>query len=749
MSPVPGPILVDPGAASLSVAGDELIGPLADAARPKPLDLAGTIVEVPAARWPVVLCTLADDLGNDAVEITVTLRPAGGGPAVPQPGIRFAPWTEHGTQLVMFVPPVDPQGASAACSVRLGASRVDGAGVSTAIPAARLGDAVRIELVQGVLGRVAAVMLSEKGRLRRQAREIRAMRALGIARDDALDRMGRDVGAGRFRDELSWDAAAGQVATTPLPGGAFEDDPSFRIRLATLRQTRLPSPAWIDGMLNGDGAPSSPGTGWLADVGIATRLSIDETPNPLLIAFQLIAPGGKGNREQLIDAIRTTHLVWPAGSPAGNTAHRGRMITPDRRRRADAGRTALAALQCPPGEPVAPAIAVALARLVEIQGLLGAQPVGRVVAGQSLTGDSRLELGLGARLAAPAAGQLQKAVAAARTAGDPALRPVPVADDPIGAWLLRGCGLRTAHRLSDGSVFVSGLSTGGLVISAAPATAGAVPLTLSARIDSAADATHDAPLVGVIAAVTGEGVAAPAATAALVGMLQPTAAVPALETAIANLGLPRIESARQLADIQPRLVAVHPRDVAAFDLGPSLSKAISNDPSRLASLLGVAARAGASSALPAVTSGGTLALILGVVDLPLAGNNLAGQHTVAYRWQIRALIGAQPAFGPRRGPSTTVTGETAGLAIATCLAYVRTGGSDPYQWRPSLPTGTLLTLRQYEHLMNVVELVTPIGVRADTWAIRRQHVDVDGAGTADRLPPSAARTYRRYRPQHP
>jgi hypothetical protein len=51
--------------------------------------------------------------------------------------------------------------------------------------------------------------------------------------------------------------------------------------------------------------------------------------------------------------------------------------------------------------------------------------------------------------------------------------------------------------------------------------------------------------------------------------------------------------------------------------------------------------------------------------------------------------------------------------------------------------------------MTVVELVTPIGVRADTWAIRRQHVDVDGAGTADRLPPSAARTYRRYRPQHP
>ena len=47
--------------------------------------------------------------------------------------------------------------------------------------------------------------------------------------------------------------------------------------------------------------------------------------------------------------------------------------------------------------------------------------------------------------------------------------------------------------------------------------------------------------------------------------------------------------------------------------------------------------------------------------------------------------------------------------------------------------------------MNIVELVTPVGVRADTWAIRHQHIDVDGSGTPVALSPAAARTYRHYR----
>ena len=49
------------------------------------------------------------------------------------------------------------------------------------------------------------------------------------------------------------------------------------------------------------------------------------------------------------------------------------------------------------------------------------------------------------------------------------------------------------------------------------------------------------------------------------------------------------------------------------------------------------------------------------------------------------------------------------------------------------------------HLLNLVELVTPVGVRANTWDLRQHHVDVDGSGTPFPLTAAAARTYRHYR----
>jgi hypothetical protein len=47
--------------------------------------------------------------------------------------------------------------------------------------------------------------------------------------------------------------------------------------------------------------------------------------------------------------------------------------------------------------------------------------------------------------------------------------------------------------------------------------------------------------------------------------------------------------------------------------------------------------------------------------------------------------------------------------------------------------------------MNALERACPIGVEINTWNLRRRHVDVDGDGTADPLPPSLARHYRRFR----
>jgi hypothetical protein len=44
--------------------------------------------------------------------------------------------------------------------------------------------------------------------------------------------------------------------------------------------------------------------------------------------------------------------------------------------------------------------------------------------------------------------------------------------------------------------------------------------------------------------------------------------------------------------------------------------------------------------------------------------------------------------------------------------------------------------------MNVLERAFPIGVEINTFSVRRRHVDLDGDGIPDPLPPAAARTYR-------
>ncbi|MFL6139700.1 MAG: hypothetical protein ACJ74O_18155 [Frankiaceae bacterium] len=731
--------VTDPGGASLTAVADELIGPLSGAVRPEPLPWgAGATFEIgEATRQPLLLVRLARDLADETLSVTVTADGA------EQPALEFAPWSERGSQVVAFVPAVDASGTAAAFSGSVAAVHIGADGASAPLDEAGIESALALDLVQGVLGRLAAVVLSEKQRLRRQARELRAMRALQYARADALDRIGADLGAPRLSDALSWDATTKQIATAPLPDGR-EDDAAYRARLRMLRGVRLPTPAWIDSAVNGPGAPADPGAGWLADRGLAARLAVDETPNPLLVAFRLLAAERSKGRLELLDAIRRTHLVWPAGSAAGDAAHAGRML-PSTDTRVQDARAALAALNAPAGQPVAAAVAFALRRLAQLQDRLGVHPFTTVLAGQHDDGGSRYELGLGAQLAGPSPADVEAAVAAAQGLGDQAIIPVAAADDPAGAWLLRSCGFRTAEPLADGSVYVSALTSGGLVVDVVPAPDAAVPLTLSARLEAPNDVTHDEPLHGVVATLAADGLAPETVPAQLLAGIQPTANDAALDAALTALDLPRVTS---VADVQARMAAVTERDYVVLDLGPAMTGEMTGDPSKLAALLSHAARGGASSALPVLTAAGTLALVLGVVDLPLAGNNLAATHTIAYRWQVRGLTGHPAGVSPRRGPTVTVATPGDGISVVACLAYVRTGGNDPYQWRPTLPDDALLSLAQYEHLMNAVEVATPLGVRADTWAIRRRHVDVDGSGTPTPLSPSAARTYHRYRPMH-
>lgn len=729
------------GAASLTAAADELIGPLSDAARPQllPWGSGASFDTGGPTRQPLLLVRLERDLADETVTVTVTVD------GVVLPELTFAPWSERGSQLAACVPAVDAQGTAGQSAGSVAGVHTDAAGTSTAMPDADVTSTVTVDLVQGLLGRLLAVLLSEKPRLRRQAREVRAMRSLRYARDSALDRLGADLGVPRLSDTLSWDAATKQVATTPLPGNR-EADASYRARLRDLRSTRLPTPAWIDATVNGPGGPDDLGAGWLADAGFPGRIAVNETANPLLVAFRLVSPGHAGGRAELLEAVRQVHLVWRAGSAAGDAAHGARMLPPATVARIDDMRTALATLNLPANQPVAAPLGLALQRLTEWQDRLGARPFTRILAGQHDNGGSRYELGLGAQLATSSADVLGDAVNAATALGDPRLSPASVADDPAGSWLLRASGMRTSQPLADGTVYASTLTSGGLVVDVAPSPEAATPVAVTARLESPNDASHDEPLEGVVAALAADGHAPVAAPAALLAGIQPTGNDAALAGALATLDLPRVVT---VSDAQNRMATVSERDYVIVDLGAASTAEIVADPSELATLVSHGARAGASSVLPLLTAGGTLALVFGVAGLPLAGNNLAAYHTVAYRWQVRGLAGHPARVHPRRGSDVSIVTPGEGLSVVACLAYVRTGGNDPYQWRPALPDGVLLNLAQYEHLMNIVEIATPLGVRADTWAIRRRHVDVDGSGQPTPLNPSAARTYHRYRPMHP
>ncbi len=747
----PSTTLLDPdgfGAGAVAAATSELIGVLAEGAAPHRLawDAAASparVVVDGSTRHPLLLITLLADLGTDAVQVTPELR-VGADATLPQPATRFAPYTAAGSALVAAVPAVGDGGTCPPLVLSCAATRRagDAAGTGTALTPDEVRALLRVDLVEGRTGRLLAVVLDEKARLRRAAREIQAMRTLRAAARNALDRIGADLACPRFADDLVWDPDRRSPGSRPLaPAGTREPDAAYRARLALLRGVRLPSPVWIDSAVNGAGAPTSPGAGWMSDVGLGPRVAVDESANPLLVALRLVAPGADGALQALLDAVRRVHLVWPAGSAAGDAIHAVRLVSPLAVQRTDAVRAALRSWQLPDGQPVAPTLATALALLDDVCRRLGARPWPAVLAGQSDEGGSRFELGLGALMAAPDPVQLDQAVLAAHQHPELGLVPRPRAEDPAGAWLLRACKMRTAEADHDGTVFVSTVPMGSLVVDVSPGPQGPAPLSLTARLQAGTDAAHDAPMVAVRAALAAQVVPA-AAPDELLAAAQPTSAAPALAAVVGALGLPAVTA---VADFRRQLASVSSREYEVFDLGPDLTGRVQGTPALLAALLATAAGAGASSVVPVVTAANTLALVLGISGLPLAGSNLAARHTVLHRWGVRAL-GSQPVdLRPRRGPTVTVRAAGAGISVVSCLVHLRTGGNDPYEWRPALPSGALLTLRQYEHLLNVVELVTPIGVRANTWEIRQHHVDVDGSGRAVALTPGAARAYRRYR----
>lgn len=699
--------------------------------------------------------------------------------------VEFAPYTEAGASLPLHLPAVHPTLRTAApFRLTLSLFEVAPDGSQTAVAAAQLAARLEVNLTEGVLGRLLYLLGAEKLRLRRQGREIAAARMIAGARDDSLDRIGADLGVARFADEIRYDTARREIVTSVRldSGGAptAEPDEEYRTRLRLYRPTLVPTRRNLLALLNGEGLPSGEDLteeqrrGLLPRLGAPGPFELLEADNQLAVAIQIVGAGSPNFRDNFFRHIRAVHLLWPANSTPANTAHAQRYIPVSRRLRIDELRTRLRQnFTFDANAALAPSLADALDRVGRCRRALGVTTQWNVFRAQDSGGGSRYELGLGVDLEVPPAAELtqmrDRLLAANRApAADPgierllrSMQPATAAADPEGAWLLQACGLKTVHRLAAGSrrLYVSHLPTYGLTINAggAPTLGPSEARTLESRYFSPGDVAGNVTLAEGLAASltrwTGEGqrawanlTAADAATRWGQAVARPSND-PALRV-FREAGLPAVETpapvVEQLRRVPPELmqtVRLHATFAQRILTATDATRA--NVAGELRRLANVLRNNNLVSVLPLV-SGTDVLLVVGVIGLPSAGINLSERRSTGFRWYAVPLEGGNPTIRPVGSRTSFVAGGP-GLWAVVLLGYARRGLTDPYEFRVELPDGELLTLKQYEFLMNLLQHVCPMGVEVNTFSIRRRHVDLDGDGTADPLQPVASRTFRQFR----
>ena len=190
------------------------------------------------------------------------------------------------------------------------------------------------------------------------------------------------------------------------------------------------------------------------------------------------------------------------------------------------------------------------------------------------------------------------------------------------------------------------------------------------------------------------------------------------------------------------------RDLTTIRLDAALAAGIvaghTDAATALTSLVSTLRNAGLSSAIPLIDAAGEVLLVVAVIGLPIAGINLNERRASGFRWYVVPISGSAGSIRSL-GSHTVYHSNGPGLSAVVSIGYARQGGTDPYEYAIGLPDGAVLTVRQYEFLMNLLEATYPTGVTINTFAIRTQHVDLDGDGKADPLLPAQARTYRQFR----
>lgn len=724
MMPFPDP---ERGADTTAAMLDHLTAPLAAGARRSAfLPAADGSVALPSARRPTLLIGLRVALRGEGVTVTATLA------GEQLPPVRFAPWSEAGSTLILGA----GGEAWAAASLSFAATTP-----SMSILPAAMSDWLEAVLIEGTTGRVVALLGAETVRLRREMAVLAAMRRLQDGRDDALDRVGAELGVPRLESAPAWDAARREIVSSP----ARETDDAYRGRLAVWRPFMAPTPAAVRSLLTA----------------VDQRLSVIEPGQPLAVATRLIAVGGDGPRLALLARLRKDRLVFLGSGAPGDAIHAARPQPPARRIAEAAMRTRLAEkFPAAADAAVAPRLAECLDRAARVLRALNGDPIA-VIRAQDPAGGSRFELGLGVAVTLPAvadadglrtslldAGRAPGVDAEAEALIAAARDEAPPAGDRTLPWLWRAAGLATAHRLDTDTLYLSHLPTAGLTIEA--------PSTLAPGATAPVRAVFNAPgdpgMTAALAASLDRAEAAAPGTFARVteadtpGAIGAAVDLPPGHPAVSVLaagGLPIPASATStvtaLTALPAELRVVLRLDAAlAGQVQAGTTAAVAPLTAAVAALQG----AGVVSLLPLVTPTDVL-LVAGTASLPVAGVNLGERRATGVRWSVESLGGT--ADIARAGFRTSISARVPGLIAVVALGYVRDGAPDPYEIRVEMPAGAVLDLAGYERVMNALERCFPIGVEVNTWSLRQRHVDLDGDGVADPLPPTMARHYRHFR----
>lgn len=717
------------------------------------LDAAGEARVDWPARLPIVAISLRVP-ATDAVRVTVTVAQSSGEVVAPVT-LQFAGGTEAGASLLAYVPGAASLVLEAVTPFTI---RVAPAGGGDPTP---LAAAVEARVIEGNLGRLLFVAGCEKARLRRVAAAVCASRTLANAHGEALDRAGADVGVPRLDARLAWDA----TFHTPTIEPAGEPDEQLRARLGLYRKLMRPTRRAVEELLNGPG--TGPNQGLPASFGVVGRFDVQEPNTELVVAIRLVSTPDDAPRAQLIDEIRQTFLVEP-----GADVPSSRLVPSDVRAAENALRARLAAnLDVAPGTHLAPVLARILDRIARCRRALGVTRRWRVLPPVATGKESRHELGLGVDVEPmPAAelDQLAAALASGAIAAEPGdvetpvllamMQPRPSAEDGTGRWFLTPCGASTIHPVDGTRIYLSHVVVHGLVVGEnvvanrhlleahwhAPGDVGGHVALVMGLAD--ADAARAAAGLPPWTLITG------AAESAAWALAVPPAAPLAEALTDAVLG---VTSTPQAVAGAVEALAQMPNELlATLQLDTTFAAALAaNHPDAVDALRRLVAmfqRAGLASVLPLPLADGRILLVVGVTALPGNSAPLTARANASFRWHLVPLVGNGGELVRKIG-SRNEWKPGAGPAVAAIVAVAPgrhgsvdpRGRVDPLDLVVSLPAGSLLSLPQYELVMNLLERARPLGVVVDTIGIRNR-IDADADGDAEPLSRALSRTFRPY-----